>query len=130
SQMKQIDKPVQFALVPFAASVNIAPSTDDKPWMDTMGISPIHHENFDWSKMTKAASASFGNRWAEKVGDAWVKRGAGWGDSETAYLTRFSLYSDMLTESDREEIPGSRKCIKFKKNGTCDTYSADYEYIT
>ena len=53
SQMKQIDEPVQFGIVPFSASVNVAPSTDDKPWMDTTGISPIHHENFDWSQMTE-----------------------------------------------------------------------------
>ena len=52
--MKQIAKPVQFALVPFSASVNIGP--DDKikaaTWMDQDGISPIHHENFDWTSFT------------------------------------------------------------------------------
>ena len=53
SQMKQIDKPVQFGIVPFSASVNVGPDNDDKTWMDTTGISPIHHENFDWSKMTQ-----------------------------------------------------------------------------
>ena len=130
SQMKQVSKPVQFALVPFSASVNIAPSSDDKTWMDTTGISPIHHENFDWSQMTEANKAQLGDRWAQKVGDVWYKRGAGWGLSENQPLTRFSLYSDMLAETDREEIPGSRHCVRWRDNGTCRSYSYDYTYET
>ena len=131
SQMKQIEKPVQFALVPFSASVNIAPSSDDQPWMDTMGISPMHHENFDWSKMTYANRAQLGNRWAEKVGDVWYKRGAGWAESENQPLTRFSLYSDMLSETGREETPGTgeRVCVEKKTNGSCKTYK-DFTFIT
>ena len=35
--------------------------------MDTEGISPIHHENFNW------ASMSAGNRRAEKIDGKWVK---------------------------------------------------------
>ena len=130
SQMKQVSKPVQFALVPFSASVNIAPSSDDKTWMDTMGISPMHHENFDWTKMTYDNRAQLGERWAEKVGDVWYKRGDGWGVSEDQPLTRFSLYSDMLAETDREEIPGSRHCVSWRNNGTCRSYSYDYTYET
>ena len=130
SQMKQIDKPVQFALVPFSASVNVAPSSDDKTWMDTTGISPIHHENFDWSKMTEDKPNQLGDRLAEKVGDVWYKRGAGWGESENQPLTRFSLYSDMIAESGREEIPGSRHCVRWWSNGNCRTYSWDYTYTT
>lgn len=131
SQMKQVSKPVQFALVPFSASVNIAPSSDDQSWMDTTGISPMHHENFDWSNMTEANKNLLGDRWAQKVGDVWYKRGAGWGDSENQPLTRFSLYADMLTETDREETPGTgeRVCVKRKKNGSCESYK-DYTYTT
>ena len=136
SQMKQIDKPVQFALVPFSASVNVAPVNDDKTWMDTTGISPIHHENFDWSKMTEANSAQIGNRWAEKVGDVWYKRGAGWGESENQPLTRFSLYSDMTVES------GPRGNSRTRKEYICTELAqqrhlqrqvldrSDYTYIT
>ena len=47
-----------------------------------MGISPIHHENFDWSQMTEDKPNLLGDRFAEKVGDVWYKRGAGWGESE------------------------------------------------
>ncbi len=131
SQMKQVSKPVQFALVPFSASVNIAPSSDDQSWMDTTGISPMHHENFDWSKMTEAEKDLLGDRWAQKVGDVWYKRGAGWGESENQPLTRFSLYADMLTETDREETPGTgeRVCVRWRNNGSCREYK-DYTFTT
>ena len=102
SQMKQIDKPVQFGIVPFSASVNIAPSSDDKSWMDTTGISPIHHENFDWSQMTEDKPNLLGNRFAKKVGDVWYKKGVGWGTSENQPLTRFSLYADIIAQTGRE----------------------------
>ncbi len=128
TQMKQVDKPVQFGLVPFSASVNVGPGFDTASWMDGSGISPIHHENFDWSKMT---SANDPNKYAQKVGDVWYKRGAGWGDTENLPLTRFSLYSDMLVQSGREEIPNSKEyvCTKYRNNGTCKNgYWTDPEY--
>ncbi|MEP9389038.1 pilus assembly protein [Mesorhizobium sp. KR9-304] len=135
SQMKQIEKPVQFALVPFSASVNIGPDKDEKDWMDTLGISPMHHENLDWSQLTYANRAQLGDRWAEKVGDVWYKRGTGWADAEDNPLTRFSLYADMLIESGREEVPNSREyiCTRYRLNGTCrEGYwtAPDYTYTT
>ncbi|WP_353641920.1 pilus assembly protein TadG-related protein [Mesorhizobium sp. WSM2239] len=127
AMMKQVPKPVQFGLVPFAASVNIAPDNDAEPWMDTKGISPVHHENFDWSTMTAARDP---NKYAEKVGDVWYKRGVGWGETKDQPLTRFSLYADIIAETGREEVPGSRHCVKWWSNGTCRQYSWDYTYIT
>lgn len=100
NQMKQVDKPIQFSLVPFAASVNVGPQYATANWMDTMGISPIHHENFDWSTMTQANSP-FPDKYVEKVGDVWYKRGKNWGESEDRPMTRFSLYDDILYESAR-----------------------------
>ncbi|MGS1093210.1 pilus assembly protein TadG-related protein [Aquamicrobium terrae] len=100
NQMKQVDRPIQFSLVPFAASVNVGPQYDTASWMDTMGISPIHHENFDWSTMTKDNSP-FPDKYVEKVGDVWYKRGKNWGESEDHPMTRFSLYNDILYESTR-----------------------------
>jgi hypothetical protein len=99
--------------------------------MDTTGISPMHHENFDWSKMTEADKDLLGDRWAQKVGDVWYKRGAGWGESENQPLTRFSLYADMLTETDREETPGTgeRVCVRWRNNGSCREYK-DYTFTT
>lgn len=135
-QMKQIERPVQFALVPFSASVNIAPDKDDEPWMDTLGLSPVHHENFDWSKMTRANMtaadiAQIGNRFAEFSGGVWRKRGADWGESENQPLTRFSLYTDIISESDREAIPNTsrRVCKRYSNSSrSCREYTTEPEY--
>ncbi|RUW30978.1 pilus assembly protein, partial [Mesorhizobium sp. M1A.F.Ca.IN.020.06.1.1] len=54
AQIKQIDKPVQFSLVPFAASVNVGPDNDNASWMDVYGLSPVANENFDWSTLNAA----------------------------------------------------------------------------
>jgi hypothetical protein len=40
--------PVKFALVPFAASVNVGKANKDANWIDKYGWAPIHHENLDW----------------------------------------------------------------------------------
>jgi len=92
TQMKQIDKPVQFGVVPFAASVNVGSGYKDAAWMDTTGISPIHHENFAWSTLN---STSFPSKYAQQVGSAWYARGAGWGTLKDKPLTRFALYDEM-----------------------------------
>ena len=128
SQMKQVQKPVQFGLVPFSASVNVGPAFDNASWMDTTGISPIHHENFDWSNMTYANNP---DKYAEKVGEMWYKRGAGWGETENQPLTRFSLYQDMIVQSGREEIPNTKEyiCTRYRNNGTCRSgYWTEPEY--
>lgn len=132
-QMKQVVKPVQFALVPFSASVNIGPTHDQDDWMDQDGISPVQHENFDWTKMTAANDP---NKYVEKVGDIWYKRGDGWGDTKDTPMTRFSLYADMTVESGREEVPNSRQyvCDRYKRHSSkCDEghWSApEYVYTT
>ena len=132
--MKQIDKPVQFGLVPFAASVNIAPDNDDQSWMDTNGLSPVHHENFDWSKMTQANMTSadiaqIGEKFAEYSGGMWRKKGAGWGAEAGEPLTRFSLYQDMTAQTDREAIPNKfRRVCKRYSNSRCQEYTDKPEY--
>ncbi len=136
AMMKQVPKPVQFGLVPFSASVNVGPTNDTQPWMDTLGISPVHHENFDWSTMTRTEvnGNHLGDRFAEKVGDVWYKRGTGWGLTENQALTRFTLYSDIKVESDREQIEGSKHyvCYEYKTDGTCKRGKSaeiyDYDY--
>lgn len=131
AQMKQVEKPVQFALVPFSASVNVGPTNDSASWMDTSGLSPIHHENFDWSKMVAANADKIGNRYAEFSAGVWRKRGTGWGDTENQPLTRFSLYQDITVTSDRERIEGSKHwvCYKKKKNSDqCETGAYEYDY--
>ena len=81
--IKQVDKPVQFSLVPFAASVNVGPENAGASWMDVEGLSPVHQENFDWSTLDAA------DKRAEKIGGIWYKKGAGWGEEEDEMLTRY-----------------------------------------
>ena len=97
--MKQVNKPVQFALVPFAASVNVGPTMADETWMDRDGISPIHHENFDWSAFTASTKL------VTKIGGVYYKKGSGWGAEQNQKMTRFQLFKD-LTE-DRRARPGT-----------------------
>ncbi len=113
--VKQVDKPVQFGLVPFAASVNVGPQNAGQPWMDTWGVSPIHHENFDWTTVNEP------DRWTEKVDGVWYKRGVGWGAEENAVLSRFSLYRDMKQVDTREWVATGREwvCTSYRSDGTC-----------
>jgi Flp pilus assembly protein TadG len=90
--MKQVSNPVQFSLVPFAASVNVGPANQGAAWLDPSGISPVQHENFNWATMTKALNA---NRWAEQVGNVWYARGSLWGAQQDLPLTRFSVFDQM-----------------------------------
>lgn len=116
AQMKQVAKPVQFSLVPFAASVNVGPENAGAGWMDVEGLSPVHHENFDWSVLNDPA------RYAEKSGGLWRKRGSGWGAEENGILSRFSLYQDMKYVSDREWVATGEEwvCTKYYRDGTCE----------
>lgn len=119
SKIKQVDKPVQFSVVPFSASVNVGPENASASWMDTLGLSPVHHENFDWSTMN---SANNPNKYVELTGGVWYKRGAGWGeDAQDTPMTRFSLYADMKYYSSREFVATGQEyiCTRYYKNGTC-----------
>ncbi|MBO6724765.1 MAG: hypothetical protein JJ911_03770 [Rhizobiaceae bacterium] len=88
AQMKKVSKPVQFAVVPFAASVNVGAANKTAAWMDQDGLSPIHHENFDWSTMPT-------NRKVTKSGGVYYKMGSGWGAAENQKVTRFTMFDDL-----------------------------------
>lgn len=88
AQLKQVDKPVQFSLVPFAGTVNVGAHNANASWMDTDGKSPIHHENFDWSTMT-------GNKKVQLSGGVYVKTGSDWGAEQGQKVTRFSMFDDL-----------------------------------
>ncbi|WP_442582425.1 pilus assembly protein TadG-related protein [Mesorhizobium sp. ASY16-5R] len=111
-QMKQVPKPVQFSLVPFAASVNVGPDHQTETWMDLDGISPIHHENFDWTTM-KTANA---NKRVEAAGGVYYKKGTAWGTQENQKVTRFTLYKEILRSY--------KTCTAYNNNGSCKTWSA------
>ncbi len=107
AQMKQVDKPVRFSLVPFAASVNVGPGNADASWMDTQGRSPVHHENFDWSTMSTSYKV-------EKSNGVYRKTGNGWGDQKNQVTTRFTLFDDLKRITKEEETctgrDSNRKC--------------------
>src|SRR5262249_10023008 len=91
--MKQVSKPVQFSLVPFAASVNVGPANADAAWMDTTGVSPLDQENLDWSTLTSANSP---NQYAVKSGSNYYAKGTSWDATQlNQVLTRFSIYKWM-----------------------------------
>jgi Flp pilus assembly protein TadG len=123
--IKQVEKPVQFALVPFAASVNVGPENAGAAWMDVNGKSPIHHENFDWSTLSAP------DKYAEQAGGIWYKKGIAWGAEEGQVLSRFSLYRDMRVVTSHERVDGSKRyvCTKYYNNGTCDDGYYAYDYV-
>jgi Flp pilus assembly protein TadG len=123
--IKQVNKPVQFSLVPFAASVNVGPQNAGASWIDVYGLSPIHHENFDWLTLNDP------NKRAEKVGGIWYKRGSDWGDEEGETLTRFSLYQDMKVVTSHERVAGSERtvCDQYDKNHVCTRSHKEYDYV-
>jgi Flp pilus assembly protein TadG len=125
AQIKQVAKPVQFALVPFAASVNVGPGYAGAAWMDVEGLSPVHHENFDWSTLTEAGKT------AERIGGVWYKKGDGWGEEKGQMLSRFSLYRDMKVVTSHERVAGSERivCDEYRDNHTCRRSHKEYDYI-
>ncbi|RWB54814.1 pilus assembly protein [Mesorhizobium sp.] len=126
--MKQVSKPVQFSLVPFAASVNVGPANEYASWMDTKGISPIHHENFDWTTMSQTASPWGSTKYAEKVGDAWYARGTGWDATQKdRELTRTSLYKQMQRVA---TTTSTTTCTGTGWNRVCTTTTSPATYAS
>ena len=70
--------PIKFALVPFSNFVNVGSSNRNASWMDTTGVSSIHHEHFDWSKTNNDMSVA-------QVNGVFRK-------TDGTAMTRFSLY--------------------------------------
>ncbi len=104
-----MNKPVQFGLVPFAASVNVGPQYANAAWMDTDGISPIHHENFDWTTFNKANTGD--NRTVVNVGGIYYKKGSDWGRRKTRKMTRFTLYNDLQRITGTQQVrPAGNAC--------------------
>jgi Flp pilus assembly protein TadG len=121
--MKQIQKPVQFSLVPFAASVNVGAAYAGASWMDTDGRSPIHHENFDWTTINTT------NKTTEKLNGIWYARGTNWGTLKDKPLTRFTLYDNMKAVTAQAWVKTGQTCTQYNKNGTCKTWQ-DTGYYT
>ncbi|PHP66221.1 hypothetical protein CSC94_14905 [Zhengella mangrovi] len=123
-KIKQISKPVQFSVVPFAASVNIGSQYADADWMDKYGDSPVHHENFNWNSLKDAWGDT---KKAVKQGNRWIKTGAGWGAEEGQPLTRFTLYNSMKKQIGENVIQAG----KYETQRVCKWYyGSQYCYYT
>lgn len=88
----QVEKPVQFSLVPFSGSVNVGSNNKTAAWMDTQGRSPIHHENFNWSTMPSNLAVTLSN-------GKYIKSGSGWGSQRNQDMTRFTLFDSLQRET-------------------------------
>jgi len=121
--MKQVSKPVQFSLVPFAASVNVGTSNASASWMDTTGISPIHHENFDWTTMSSTYSST---KYAQNISGVWYAKGSGWDATQKDKpLTRFSLYNQMRRVA---TTTSTTTCTGSGRNQVCTTTTTPATY--
>jgi Flp pilus assembly protein TadG len=91
--VQQLDEAVSFSLVPFAGSVNVGSQFATASWMDTTGLSPIHHENFNWARMNSGREIT-------KVGGVYRKTGTGWPAAErNQIVTRFTLFNEMRRQT-------------------------------
>lgn len=57
------EEATRIAVVPFSGAVNVGAANLDAYWMDPKGLSPIHHENLDWTTLTDSG----GNALATKA---------------------------------------------------------------
>ena len=103
--MKQVSKPVQFTLVPFAASVNVGTNNAGATWMDTQGISPVHHENFPWP-------VNFGaNKDIQCVANVCKKIGVGWPTAEqNQIVTRFTMLNEIKYYTNSQQTLDGSRC--------------------
>ncbi len=116
NQLKQVDRPVQFSLVPFAASVNVGPSHATATWMDVDGRSPIHHEDFDWTTMPSTKKVQLS-------GGVYYKKGADWGAQENQKVTRFTMFNDVMRVTGKSWASDWQYvCTEYRSNGSCRTY--------
>lgn len=93
-QIKYVDNPVQFSLVPFDAAVNVGPENASASWMDHTGISPIHYENFTMPALNRSLTLTSTKKITNRNGD-YIMEGSGWGSAQNKIFTRFTLYDDL-----------------------------------
>ncbi|MEM7464097.1 MAG: pilus assembly protein [Pseudomonadota bacterium] len=86
------EDPVKFALVPFAASVNIGTGNANSNWLDYKGWAPIHNENLDWDTYVRPSNSQDWEK-QDKGDGHYVYREQINGDWE--WRTRFDIF-DML----------------------------------
>ncbi len=118
--------PVKIGVVPFSGSVNVGPANINASWIDQLGESPIHHENFDWESWG-AGKGKKKDSFAEKVGDQWRRKADG------QVLTRQWLFENarVKVKVKGKEIAGALRfpegwagCVEARPNGLAITDTA------
>ncbi|MET0596874.1 MAG: hypothetical protein ABWZ57_03300, partial [Mesorhizobium sp.] len=94
--LKQLDKAVQIALVPFSQLVNVGPSHRPDKWIDSGGASPVHHDIFDWTSIQNGVLGP--QKTVVFRNGAWYQEGTDWGNQNGTAMTRFDLF-------DRIQVP-------------------------
>jgi Flp pilus assembly protein TadG len=117
-QIEQVSDAVKFSVVPFAASVNVGASNATASWMDTRGISPIHHEHLNWGVPTSETSPTVTNPtgyYAEGTNGSKL-------DADGKPLTRFSIYNALAFRAGGSE--SSSQCNVWRQSATSSTVSS------
>ena len=90
--LKQLDKAVQFALVPFSQLVNVGPVARERQ-MD----GPVRHSPRSITKTSTgvrcATAGSVPNKTVEFKNGTWVRKGTDWGSDVGKAITRFDLFN-------------------------------------
>jgi hypothetical protein len=92
--LTQVDKAVQFAVVPFNQLVNVGAGHSGDKWMDQNGLSPVQNESFDWSAIRDGGLGA--KKRVEFRNGTWVRKGTDWGTDDAKAITRFDLFSKVL----------------------------------
>ena len=105
-KIHQTSDPVKFSVVPFAASVNVGADKRGESWMDTRGISPIHHEHLNWGLPLPTNPTGF-----RTVGADGAKI-----DATGNPLSRFSIYDALSLQTGGSAQ--TTQCEVWKPNAT------------
>jgi Flp pilus assembly protein TadG len=105
-KVTNVTDPIKFSIVPFAGAVNIGNTNAIKTasWMDTRGISPLHHENLNWG--TPGASNPTG--WRTTAADGAKL------DASGNPLTRFSILNNLQFRTGGIESTLATDCMVWK----------------
>jgi Flp pilus assembly protein TadG len=110
-QIEQVADPIKFSIVPFAASVNIGAANATQPWMDTRGVSPVHHEHLNWGLPSATNPTGF-----RTIGPDGAKL-----DASGNPLTRFSIYNALTFRSGGTE--STTQCDVWNQGASSSTVS-------
>lgn len=102
AKIQQVSDPVKFSIIPFAASVNVGNSNANRTasWMDTRGISPVHHEHMNWGAPSPTNPTGF-----RTLASDGAKL-----DSTGSPLTRFSILDQLRFYDDGTETVNTANC--------------------